>query len=132
MLRCLVNGQSPAFVWEGVRWIPPVSKAVYPELENFPDLEATLRAISSFHARISGAAGDNEAPATIGRVKRERYVFTRRTLLNAMRLIAENARGASRLRGVAARVIAEIYIHRLSDSADRAAALSLLRATGLA
>jgi hypothetical protein len=49
-----------------------------------------------------------------------------------MRLIAENARGASRLRGVAARVIAEIYIHRLSDSADRAAALSLLRATGLA
>ena len=132
MLRCLVNGQSPAFVWEGVRWIPPVSKPVYPELENFPDLEATLRAISSFHARISGAAGDNEAPATIGRVKRERYVFTRRTLLNAMRLIAENARGASRLRGVAARVIAEIYIHRLSDSADRAAALSLLRATGFA
>ena len=26
MLRCLVTGQSPAFVWEGVRWMPPVSK----------------------------------------------------------------------------------------------------------
>lgn len=132
MLRCLVTGESPAFVWEGIRWIPPVSKPTYPDLGNFPDLEATLKAISSFHARISGAAGDNEAPASIGRVKRERYVFTRRTLLNAMRLIAENARGASRLRGVAARVLAEIYIHRLSDPADRAAALSLLRATGLA
>jgi hypothetical protein len=132
MLRCLVTGESPAFVWEGIRWIPPVSKPTYPDLGNFTDLEATLKAISSFHARISGAAGDNEAPASIGRVKRERYVFTRRTLLNAMRLIAENARGASRLRGVAARVLAEIYIHRLSDPADRSAALSLLRATGLA
>ena len=132
MLRCLVTGQSPAFVWEGVRWVPPVSKPLYPDLANFPDLEATLRAISSFHARISGAAGENESPASIGRVKRERYVFTRRTLLNSMRLIAENARGSSRLRGVAARVLAEIYIHRLSDSSDRSAALSLLRATGLA
>lgn len=132
MLRCLVTGESPAFVWEGVRWVPPKSEAVYPSLSNFPDLEATLKAISSFHARISGAAGDNEAPASIGRVKRERYVFTRRTLLNAMRLIHENSATASRLRGVAARVLAEIYIHRLSDPADRSAALSLLRATGLA
>ena len=132
MLSCLVTGESPAFVWEGVRWVPPRSEAVYPSLSNFPDLEATLKAISSFHARISGAAGDNEAPASIGRVKRERYVFTRRTLLNAMRLIHENSATASRLRGVAARVLAEIYIHRLSDPADRSAALSLLRATGLA
>lgn len=132
MLRCLVTGESPAFVWEGVRWVPPKSEPMYPSLSNFPDLEATLKAISSFHARISGAAGDNEAPATIGRVKRERYVFTRRTLLNAMRLIHENASTASRLRGVAARVVAEIYIQRLSDPADRSAALSLLRATGLA
>ncbi len=132
MLRCLVTGESPAFVWEGVRWVPPKSEPVYPSLSNFPDLEATLKAISSFHARISGASGDNEAPASIGRVKRERYVFTRRTLLNAMRLIQENSATASRLRGVAARVLAEIYIHRLSDPADRSAALSLLRATGLA
>lgn len=132
MLRCLVTGESPAFVWEGVRWIPPRSEAIYPLLGDFPDLETTLKSISSFHARISGAAGDNEAPASIGRVRRERYVFTRRTLLNAMRLIHENAKGASRLRGVAARVMAEIYIQRLSDPADRAAALTLLRATGLA
>jgi len=132
MLRCLVTGESPAFVWEGVRWIPPRSEAIYPALGDFPDLETTLKSISSFHARISGAAGENEAPASIGRVRRERYVFTRRTLLNAMRLIHENAKGASRLRGVAARVMAEIYIQRLSDPADRAAALTLLRATGLA
>jgi hypothetical protein len=33
---------------------------------------------------------------------------------------------------VAARVLAEIYIQRLADPADRAAALALLRATGLA
>ena len=132
MLRCLVTGESPAFVWEGVRWIPPRSEAIYPLLGDFPDLETTLKSISSFHARISGAAGENEAPASIGRVRRERYVFTRRTLLNAMRLIHENAKGASRLRGVAARVMAEIYIQRLSDPADRAAALTLLRATGLA
>ena len=132
MLRCLVTGESPAFVWEGVRWISPHSEAIYPALGDFPDLETTLKSISSFHARISGAAGENEAPASIGRVRRERYVFTRRTLLNAMRLIHENAKGASRLRGVAARVMAEIYIQRLSDPADRAAALTLLRATGLA
>lgn len=132
MLRCLVTGESPAFVWEGVRWISPRSEAIYPALGDFPDLETTLKSISSFHARISGAAGENEAPASIGRVRRERYVFTRRTLLNAMRLIHENAKGASRLRGVAARVMAEIYIQRLSDPADRAAALTLLRATGLA
>lgn len=132
MLRCLVTGESPAFVWEGVRWIPPRTEPVYPVLSNFPDLEVTLKSIASFHARISGAAGDNEAPASIGRVRRERYVFTRRTLLNAMRLIHENSNGASRLRGVAARVLAEIYIQRLADPADRAAALALLRATGLA
>jgi hypothetical protein len=132
MLRCLVTGESPAFVWEGVRWIPPRSEPIYPALADFPDLEMTLKSISSVHARISGAAGDNEAPASIGRVRRERYVFTRRTLLNAMRLIHENAKGASRLRGVTARVMAEIYIQRLADPADRAAALALLRATGLA
>ena len=68
MLRHLVTGENPAFVWEGVRWIPQATEPLYPELENFPDLEPTLKAISSFHARISGAAGDNEAPATIGRV----------------------------------------------------------------
>jgi hypothetical protein len=132
MLRHLVTGENPAFVWEGVRWIPQATEPLYPELSNFPDLEPTLKAISSFHARISGAAGDNEAPATIGRVKRERYVFTRRTLLNAMRLIHANATSASRLRGAASRILNEIYIQRLSDPADRAAALSLLRATGLA
>jgi hypothetical protein len=132
MLKCLVTGESPAFIWEGVRWVPPSSEPIYPALSNFPDLDSTLKSISSFHARISGAAGDNEAPASIGRVRRERYVFTRRTLLNAMRLINENASGASRLRGVAARVMAEIYIQRLSDPADRAAALALLRATGMA
>lgn len=132
MLRCLVSGESPLFVWEGVRWIPPRTEPVYPSLADFPDLEVTLKSIASFHARISGAAGDNEAPASIGRVRRERYVFTRRTLLNAMRLIHENAKGSSRLRGVAARVMAEIYIQRLADPADRAAALALLRATGLA
>ena len=132
MLKCLVTGESPSFIWEGVRWVPPSSEPIYPALSNFPDLDSTLKSISSFHARISGAAGDNEAPASIGRVRRERYVFTRRTLLNAMRLINENASGASRLRGVAARVMAEIYIQRLSDPADRAAALALLRATGMA
>jgi hypothetical protein len=132
MLRCLVTGESPAFVWEGVRWIPPHSEPIYPSLVDFPDLEMTLKSISSFHARISGAAGDNESPASIGRVRRERYVFTRRTLLNAMRLIHENAKSASRLRGITARVMAEIYIQRLADPADRAAALALLRATGLA
>ena len=132
MLKCLVTGESPAFVWEGVRWITPRSEPVYPSLSNFPDLEVTLKSISSFHARISGAAGDNESPANIGRVRRERYVFTRRTLHNAMRIIHENTHGASRLRGVAARVLAEIYIHHLSDPADRSAAMALLRATGLA
>lgn len=130
MLRCLVTGKSPAFVWEGVRWVPPESEPVYGGLSNLPDLEQTLKAIASFHARISGASGENEAPATIGRVKRERYVFTRRTLLNAMRLINDSS--AARLRGVAARVLNEIYIQRLSDAADRSAAVALLRATGLA
>lgn len=132
MLRHLVTGENPPFVWEGVRWIPPKTDPIYPSLANFPDLEPVLKAIASFHARISGAAGDNEAPATIGRVKRERYVFTRRTLLNTMRLLEANAASASRLRGPASRTLAEIYIQRLADPADRAAATSLLRASGLA
>jgi hypothetical protein len=132
LLRYLVTGENPPFVWESVRWIPPRSPALYPQLANFPDLEPTLKAIASFHARISGAAGENEAPASIGRVKRERYVFTRRTLLNAMRLLAAFSATASRLRGPASRALVEIYIQRLSDPADRSAAQSLLRATGLA
>lgn len=74
MLRHLVTGENPAFVWEGVRWIPQATEPLYPVFANFPDLESTLKAIASFHARISGAAGDNEAPATIGRVKRERLI----------------------------------------------------------
>jgi hypothetical protein len=132
MLRCLVTGISPSFVWDGVRWTPPAGTPIYPALSDYPDWEGTLAAIASFHARISGAAGESEAPATIGRVRRERYVFTRRTLLNAMRLIAATCTGALNLRGVAARVLGEIYIHRLQESADRSAALTLLRATGLA
>jgi hypothetical protein len=49
-----------------------------------------------------------------------------------MRLLEANAASASRLRGPASRTLAEIYIQRLSDPADRAAATSLLRASGLA
>ena len=73
------------------------------------------------------------APA-LGRLRRERYVFTRRTLLTCLQVLQRaraeypSASPAAQLR----EAIEIAYLGRIRDGADRNAAITLLRAAGLA
>jgi hypothetical protein len=73
------------------------------------------------------------APA-LGRTRRERYVFTRRTLLTCLQLL-DRARAEEPGASPAAQLREAIeiaYLGRLREGADRSSATALLRAAGLA
>jgi|1048.fasta_scaffold24519_2 MoxR-like ATPase len=137
MLRCLVHGDQPEVVHKGIAWQGRRAEAVYPSLVEVPGIEDLLDRLAMFHCSVNRAAGNGEAGATIGRTRRERYIFTRRTLLATMRMFATELRMlepselAERARGVLEDVIDRVYVTRIQDDADRAAILTSLRAAGL-
>ena len=73
------------------------------------------------------------AAPSLGRTRRERYVFTRRTLLNCLKLLGRarvenpDAPAGAQIR----QVIEDAYMRRIGDRTDRNAAVALLRAAGL-
>lgn len=140
MLRRLVFGEQPEVATEGVVWRAPASAAVYPGLAEVPDMEGLLERLAIFHASVTAAAGGGGGPAALGRTRRERYVFTRRTLLTVMALMARHAIVTPDGRRVDLAIAPErivrdvlerLYLDRLQDGADREALVSALRAAGL-
>ena len=135
MLRCLVQGEQPEIRHLGVVWRSPRAEAVYPHLAAVPGIEGLLDRLAVFHVAVSQAAGGGEGGATIGRARRERYLFSRRTLLATMRMFAAEvgADAAEEVdpRAVLEDVIARVYLARVQDAADHGAMVAALRAAGL-
>ena len=137
MLRCLVYGEQPEVHHKGIAWRSTRAEAVHPGLVEVPGIDDLLDRLATFHCSVNRAAGNGDAGASIGRTRRERYIFTRRTLLATMRMFATEVRLldpselAERARGVLEDVIDRVYVTRIQDDADRAAILTALRAAGL-
>lgn len=126
LLARLVHGVQPEFVLDGVIWKAADADPVYPHLAGQRGIDAELDAIAAFHSAVAMAG------AEIGRTRRERYIFTRRTLLAAMSLLAARVAQGEELRAASRRAIDLIYRQRVTPGPDRQALETILRTAELA
>jgi hypothetical protein len=137
MLRRLVFGEQPAVGLRGVLWGSPRSEPVTGALAELPDIESVLQRLATFHCAVNRSAGGGDGGASIGRTRRERYVFSRRSLLATLRMFDREVRElpeddrATAARSVLQDVLERVYLARLQDDADRSAVLAAMRAAGL-
>jgi MoxR-like ATPase len=131
LLDRLVNGVHPEFLHAGVVWRAADGQPVYPHLADAPGIDGLLDAIASFHAGLAAAAG-GAGGAELGRVRRERYVFTRRTLLAALTLVADRVAGGTAIGRAVREALDMVYVQRVQPGPDRQAVRTALRSVGLA
>ena len=102
-----------------------------PQLAADPRIDGLLDSIASFHGAVSAAAGA-DGGVELGRSRRERYVFTRRTMLAAMSLMAGLVERGADLSMAAREALELTYLQRVQPGPDRQAVRSALRTAGLA
>ena len=137
MLRTLVFGEQPGFDYRGTMYRAPKTAPTYPEMQQIEGIDDMLLRLATFHFNVASASGTG-GQATIGRTRRERYVFTRRGLLTIMKLIYRVVCMGDTIgsENIALPVLLEdlltqAYVDRVQDPADRAVIYSALRASGL-
>lgn len=128
MLRALVYGEHPEFAHAGRLWRAPATTPLHGHLAQVPGIEDLLARVASFHASVGAASGPG---AEVGRTRRERYVFTRRTLLTAAKLFAASAPHAADPKAALREALEQVYVERVQPGADRQAVRAALRAVGL-
>jgi MoxR-like ATPase len=131
MLRCLVHGEQPEFALGQGLWRAPDIEPVHPALARVPDIDSLLEGLASFHVAVSAASGGWGRAAEVGRARRERYVFTRRGLLAAVRAFAGGVERGTDGRVALLEAIDQLYIERVQPGPDRQAVRAALRAVGL-
>ena len=133
MLRFLVLGEQPEFVFQGKTYSSPPGLPMYPALGAVPEIRQLLPPLALFHSSLCQASGMNGSAPVLGRLRRERYVFSRRTLLTCLQLANRTrSEDATAPFETQLREAVEIaYLGRIRDGADRKAAIGLLRAAGL-
>jgi hypothetical protein len=134
MLRCLVFGEQPELTFRGKRYQAPPIQPVYPELSGVTGVREVLPQLALFHSSLCQAAGMGGAAPALGRLRRERYVFTRRTLLTCLHLLhrARTDGPIVPFKTQLREAVETAYLNRIRDGADRHAVVALLRAAGLA
>ncbi len=134
MLRTLVFGEQPVVRLAGAEYVQESTVPLYPVLAKSEGMRDLLGPLGLFHASLGQAAGMSGGAPALGRVRRERYLFTRRTLLTCLQLLnqlrSENPEGP--LREQLLEAIGIAYLQRIRDGGDRDAAIGLLRAANLA
>jgi MoxR-like ATPase len=131
LLTRLVHGVHPEFVYDAVEWRAPDGEPIHPQLAADPRIDGLLDSIASFHGAVSAAAGA-DGGVELGRSRRERYVFTRRTMLAAMSLMAGLVERGADLSMAAREALELTYLQRVQPGPDRQAVRSALRTAGLA
>ncbi|MFM2152978.1 MAG: hypothetical protein RL199_1413, partial [Pseudomonadota bacterium] len=132
MLRCLAFGEQPEFTQGGTLWRASPTAPVHPGLAAAPEADELLARLAAFHVAVASASGQAGGGAELGRARRERYVFTRRTLLAAMKLFAAAVeRGETATVGLR-QAIELMYVERVAPGPDRQAIRAAQRAVGLA
>jgi MoxR-like ATPase len=138
MLSFLIFGEHPVVEYDGVFYQGQASEPLYPSLQDLDEIDELMSRLAIFHYQLSQAAGDG-GQAKIGRTRRERYVFTRRSLQTALKMInmtwtqclkLEDGLRPSPLK-IVADVIQMLYVARIQDPTDQAAVRAAMSAAGL-
>ena len=131
LLVRLVYGVQPEFIFHEVIWQADDATPVHPHLAEERSIDRVLTALAAFHTSMTSAAGA-EGSAQLGSCRRERYVFTRRTLLTAMSLLAMRVASGETLERAVTTAVELAYLSRLAPGPDRNTALASLRCVDLA
>lgn len=144
MLERVVFGKHPDVeVFRGRYAGPRADEAPYAELAAVPNLSTFLARLAALHAGLCGmaTASDGKA-AALGSGRRERYVFSRRSLLavldglHRMKLVepttGEPLGFAEAPESIAVDALERAYLDRIRGGEDRARVVALLRSLGLA
>jgi hypothetical protein len=133
LLDRLVHGVQPEFLHAGIVWKGADGEPVYPRLAACGRangrLDELLDTLAGFHAAIATAAAVDGAE--LGRSRRERYVFTRRTLLSMIALVDRLVARGSTFEAALAPAIDAVYLQRVQPGPDRQAIRTALRSAGI-
>lgn len=132
MLRLLVYGVQPELAIQGARYAGAEQPAPLGELARFSALGSFLPALARFHAALEHASRREGADGQgLGRHRRERYVFTRRSLIGLLEYVSRHAEGEGDLERVLRRGLLRYYIQRVATVEDRRLVTQLLDAAGI-
>lgn len=133
LLDRLVHGVQPEFVHGGVVWKAADGEPVYPRLAACGRvngrLDELLDAVAGFHASIAASAASDGAE--LGRSRRERYIFTRRTLLSMIAFVDRLVARGSSFEAALGPAIDAVYLQRVQSGPDRQALRTALRTVGI-
>lgn len=131
MLRLMVLGQQPSLVIDGVAYPGAQGEPSHPGLDSLAGIEEELDALAKFHATASSAAA--EGSGQLAARRKERPVFTRRSLLSVLDFVSRVERpGPGTPAGPLLRRAAQRYYSaRMADQADSGVLARLLEASGL-
>lgn len=133
MLRSLVFGTQPVVHWKGRAYQADPIDPLFPTLAAAGEIETLLPHLAHFHTTVGKAADPQGSSPGIGRHRRERDSFTRRSLLATLQLWqSQLAWGSTSPRDGLANAVERIYTGRYPDAADRKAIHTHARASGLA
>lgn len=132
MIRFLATGQQPVVYCNGKAYQAACREPLFGLLQQLPEWETLARHLALFQISMVKASGTEGSPASLGRTRRERYSFTRRTLLSTLEFVHRQlAAGAEPSRALVREAIELFYLKRLRDVADRNAVASMIRAADL-
>jgi hypothetical protein len=138
MLRYWVYGDQPVLKRDGARIQGPAHpRPQFATLARFRVMPALLTALARFHCSVIGLTGhqDNAGAPRLGAIRKERYVFTRRNLFDALKCICaqvgEGGHSGIPLAAAVDYAVTRYYIEHMESAADRATIRSLEEAHGL-
>lgn len=131
MLRLMVLGQQPSLVIDGVAYPGYQGEPSHPGLDSLAGIEEELDALAKFHATAASAAA--EGSGQLAARRKERPVFTRRSLLSVLDYVCRVERpGPGTPAGpVFRRAALRYYAERMADESDLNLLTRLLEASGL-
>lgn len=143
MLERVVHGKHPDVEVLRARYAGPrADDAPYAGLATVPNLSTFLGRLAALHAGLCGMATANEGKAAaLGSGRRERYVFSRRSLLAVLdalahlQLVSPATGSAAGFReapeAVAVDALERAYLDRVRGGEDRGRVVALMRSLGL-
>lgn len=135
MLRHLVFGQQPEVGLAGRRYAGVDREPPLAGLAAIEPIDSFLRALARFHAALEHACRRDGADGQgLGRHRRERYVFTRRSLLGLLEYLQREAprdEAGEPLARVLRLGLMRYYVQRVTPGEDRKLMLQLLDAAGI-
>lgn len=122
-------GKHPEVAVAGQVWCGKATDAVLHGLADDPSSHELLANVARFHASIANAS---QPQGSLGRNRREPFVFTRRTLWTAMvQANQQMLESQGALSSHLSESLLRVYGQRLRESGEREALFQALKATGL-